>query len=355
MSKKVTMQDIADALGVSRSLVSRALADAYNVSEKTKALVRDEAERLGYIIKPAKKVHTFGNNNILVYIPRGSMYDQGFAMKILAGIEETAAKHGLRTSICVTENFYPPSPDNAMGVLILTTMSARNIRAVQTTGLPIVLVDFNYFGQPDDLSVLNFDNVTSESYNSILRMMNLLRAANHSHVAFVGYFLFARSFTKRYLDFLSTAKIFGIETAEVTWRRPESRPTESITKTIDKNRTFDIGEFLFNPEDLLDMLRSDFHPTALFCMNDVTAMQAYQVLKANGYAIPDDISIVGFDNISFSEWLEPPLTTIDIPKSAIGQEAVKLLISRWESPKKQPYVNVEVGTEIVERQSVKTL
>lgn len=101
-------------------------------------------------------------------------------------------------------------------------------------------------------------------------------------------------------------------------------------------------------------MRADNPPTALFCMNDIAATQVYQLLHASGYSIPDDVSVAGFDNIKIGRYLSPPLTTIDIPKKAMGQEAVKLLLTRAENPNEYTKT-VYVSTEVVLRDSVKKL
>jgi DNA-binding LacI/PurR family transcriptional regulator len=75
-----------------------------------------------------------------------------------------------------------------------------------------------------------------------------------------------------------------------------------------------------------ELFESGFEPTAIVCVNDYMATGAMRAVKARGLKVPDDISITGFDNIEFSEFTDPPLTTVDIPRTAIGRMAVEALL-----------------------------
>ena len=94
------------------------------------------------------------------------------------------------------------------------------------------------------------------------------------------------------------------------------------------------------------------HPeiTALFCYNDLLAMGAIQGCKEMGFQIPTDIAIIGFDNISFSALVDPPMTTIHVDKYEIGKRAASLLVQMLKSPNQEYPIEV-VDTELIIRQS----
>jgi DNA-binding LacI/PurR family transcriptional regulator len=105
---------------------------------------------------------------------------------------------------------------------------------------------------------------------------------------------------------------------------------------------------------LLDDLKSgDEPPTALFVGNDLMAMGVICALQTRGYRIPDDISVVGYDDIELASFTSPPLTTIHQPKGELGRLAADTLIKRIENPELKPEIRTLRST-LVERQSVKT-
>lgn len=95
-------------------------------------------------------------------------------------------------------------------------------------------------------------------------------------------------------------------------------------------------------------------PTAFFADNDLIAIGAMQALKECGYDIPKDVSVVGFDNLSFGMVSNPPLTTIHVYKHEMGELAVRELVQAIEDPKKVK-AKIQVYTDFVERGSVKEL
>ena len=95
-------------------------------------------------------------------------------------------------------------------------------------------------------------------------------------------------------------------------------------------------------------------PTAFFAENDLIGCSAIRAMQECGYRIPEDISVVGFDNRPISTLVEPQLTTINVPKDIFGPAAVDLLISRLDQGREQS-VKVEIGTSLVKRGSVKKI
>ena len=96
-------------------------------------------------------------------------------------------------------------------------------------------------------------------------------------------------------------------------------------------------------------------PTAFFADNDIVAICAMRVLRELGYAIPQDVSIIGFDNMTLSEMLDPPLTTIQIPKRMMGMAAVNAIIEKMKEDGGQGILKTEVATSLIVRQSVRLL
>ena len=102
------------------------------------------------------------------------------------------------------------------------------------------------------------------------------------------------------------------------------------------------------------LVKAEDLPTAFFADNDTIAIGAMRAIKEQGYRIPEDISIIGFDNISYGAISEPPLTTINVHKHEMGEMAVRELVRVTESSGRIK-MKVQVCTDFVERASVRTL
>ena len=102
------------------------------------------------------------------------------------------------------------------------------------------------------------------------------------------------------------------------------------------------------------ILRQDTLPTAVFCCNDVMALGAISAIGEKGLRVPDDISIIGYDNIHASRFYAPPLTTIHQSKSRLGVQAVNLLFERINH-KSEQRETIEIHPELVVRKSVKKI
>ena len=95
-------------------------------------------------------------------------------------------------------------------------------------------------------------------------------------------------------------------------------------------------------------------PTAFFADNDIIALSAMRALKEKGYRIPEDISIIGIDDMPMCELMDPPLTTMHVPKHQMGVQAVKRLLEKINSNSRE-ILTIEIRTSLVERQSIRTV
>ncbi len=103
--------------------------------------------------------------------------------------------------------------------------------------------------------------------------------------------------------------------------------------------------------DMKEILRTEQPAKCYFADNDLIAIGAMQALREAGFRIPEDISVVGFDDISAAEYVSPPLTTVEVPKSYLGETAVGRLVQMIEGHSLQP-LKVEVFTRLIRRKSV---
>jgi LacI family transcriptional regulator len=96
-------------------------------------------------------------------------------------------------------------------------------------------------------------------------------------------------------------------------------------------------------------------PTALFCVSDIIALGSLKALKSRGLSVPEDISLVGFDDLPTSAMSDPPLTSVKVSKTQIGRRAFQLLLGRMNSAEGPSYEKVYMGCEIVVRESLGVL
>ena len=94
-------------------------------------------------------------------------------------------------------------------------------------------------------------------------------------------------------------------------------------------------------------------PTALFASNDIMAYGVNRALQEMGYHVPEDISVVGFDDLPSSAFTDPPLTSIEVSKQLMGEMAIRLLATRIGSPEQIPPMKVQVGANLISRDSVR--
>lgn len=340
--KSVTMQTIADNLGISRSLVSRALSDDYGVNPKTKSLIEHEAKKLGYTPLHFKKKNRAGIPSLLVLMPRYTLLDTMFGTKVLESIERLTREASISLVLHLFNNHdnsinipLLESNNNIMGALILS-LSKTPIREplltlLQKENIPVVLLD------PLD-QVNNYDIVMADNYMSMYQLTEYVINKGHRRLLFVGHPHISTSFLNRYRG-----------CADCVDRHPEVHCDYILS--YHETHPMNVDEF---NEYMLDWPNNQ--RSAIICANDPCALLVYEKLTALGIRIPQDISVVGFDNVQKSINIHPALTTVDISTDTLVKEALQLLQSRNGAADTQAnHRLILVGAPIIERQSVREI
>ncbi|WP_214626510.1 LacI family DNA-binding transcriptional regulator [Paenibacillus agaridevorans] len=343
MKKKVTMQAIADELKLSKSLVSKALANQSGVSEETKELIRLTAMKLGYRINSSNKsIASSKTGNVVTLIPREDLSDFEYWGKIVRGIEEALSEmhfsmilSGIDISLPTSDGMPTSVSDRKVdGAIILGNIPPAYILAVQSTGIPVVLIDVHY-------NQLKLDHVLAENYSGGYDAAHYLIDYQHRKIGFVGDISYSYSFTQRFHGFNAAISEFnsrensGIE----AWHFIGSRQNHHTP---------------YSPEELEVALTKPDRPTALVCGNDPIAFDVLQQLEKLNIRCPEDISIIGFDNVQKCDWVTPALTSIDACKDQFGIRAVQMLFRRMDNPEIRSE-HTMISTEIIERSSVASL
>ncbi len=332
---EVTIKDIAKALEISPSTVSRALSDHPDISDSTKEKIIQKANSLNYnpnII--AQSLRSNRTKMIGVIVPE---IEHSFFASAISGIEEIAYHSGYITVVCNSNESYDREVINtnalvsnrAAGLIVSisqTTTKSEHLKAVMERNIPLVLFDrviedLNTFKVIIDDKMSAYKAVThliDRGYKKIAHLAGN-QEVNICRLRLDGY----RQALKDYNLPLNENNIFygGLH---------EKDGYNSIQKMIDDSNI----------------------PEAIFAVNDPVAFGAFKKLKESGYSIPKDVAIVGFSNNPMTELIEPKLTTVDQHAFMMGKKAAELIIKQIES--KDPvtdFTTVVLDAELIVRES----
>lgn len=334
--RHITIKDIAKALHVSPSTVSRALADHPEISRETKELVNAYAKEHKY--KPnalALSLRTSNTKTIGVILPQIVHY---FFSSVLSGIEDEAEKGGYRVIISQSNESYEKEVKGAGALLEARVCGVLASVAKNTTdyghfqelidsGIPMVFFDRICLG-------ILTDRVVVDDYAGVYSAVEYLIRTGCRRIAFFG--------SPANLA-ISNNRRMGYEDA----LRKNGLPVDkSLIKLCDNYAE----AFRLTPE-LLDMPEP---PDAFFAVNDETAIGILNVVKSRGLKIPEQVSVCGFTNNSLAEVSDPLLTSVDQHGYELGATAMRLLINRLNGLQdEQHIVSKVIKTNLVIRQTTR--
>lgn len=302
------IHEVAKRAGVSIATVSRVLSRPEAVAANTRRKVMQAVSQLGYAPNSAgKHLRTQKSGKLLVLVPDIS---NPFYSRILQSIEETAQRAGYAVLLGDTQQDVKREERytqmlrrrEAEGLIVVghgLPDAAIAVSEELTTAAPIVA------GCEVNRRV-NIPSVHIDNHAAARDAMEHLYELGHRRIGIV---------TGPMMSGLSRDRLQGVTACA------KARNAERDLIVVNGDFTIDSGRAA--AERLLD--RSD-PPTAIFCFNDQMAIAAMSVVRSFGCQVPKDVSVVGFDDISFARYTVPPLTTVAQPVREIGQEAVRLLL-----------------------------
>ncbi|MCM1026283.1 MAG: LacI family DNA-binding transcriptional regulator [Roseburia sp.] len=336
----VTAKKLAETLGLSEAAVSMALNNKPGVSTATRQRVLTAAKEQGYDFSRLNEAESVsrsmkGTLYFIIYRKHGAVVaDTPFFSELSQGIDSGCKKHHYYLNV-----FYLDEDENTRerlqsmihfdcrGILLLgTEMQAGDLEPFLRLKLPLVILD-TYF------ETLAADYVLINNMQGAYLATDYLINHCKSQPGYLRSSYSINNFQERADGFYKAVRSHGL---------PTSR---SVVHLLSPSLE---GAYA----DMLEILRAgEETASCYFADNDLIACGAIKALREYGFRIPQDISVIGFDNLPVSSYAEPSLTTIHVPKQDMGEAAVRRLAHITENPKEAP-VKLEISTQLVKRKSV---
>jgi DNA-binding LacI/PurR family transcriptional regulator len=328
---------IARKAGVSAATVSLALNNRHGVSKKTRERILGIVKDVGYK-KRSSRASQRGTIQFLKIIRHGHTLNEDhnvFIADYIDGITHTAKDVHLRVEfssvaagMSMNDLIYQMEQQDVAGFAVLgTELVEEEIRSIASVQKPVVFLD-TYF------SFLPFDFVDMDNLESVFLVVSRLVETGHRTIGMVTSPVHVTNFRLREEAFRECLKLLGC------------RFEEEYLFSVDSTYQGAWQEFAGH-------LRAGRHlPEGLFCCNDIVGLGVARALKDAGLRVPEDISLIGFDDLPASKHSDPPLTTIRVFKREIGSTAILLLRERIDHPEK-PCSKVVIGGDLVARQSIR--
>ncbi len=335
MTKKaVTMSDIAKAMNVSTVTVSKALGDRDGVSAELRERIKQKATEMGYRVHAGSHGTKDGlTYNIGIIVAKHFISDaSSFYWIVYRYIVELLQKQNYYGMLEVVNdhNGMEEIPNSVLdhkvdGLIVLGQLSDDYIGRLISHQLPTVFLDF--YGSREDA-----DAVLSDNFYGAYMLTSHLIENGHRRIGFLGSISSTSSIQDRYLGYYKALL--------------ENRiPLRQDWVIGDRSNESDIFPEFTLPNDM---------PTAFVCNCDETAYKLVNQLKNSGYSIPDDISVVGYDNHIYSTICNPRLTTIDVNSRVMSTEAVDIILHKIRDGNYRRGRTLVTG-KLVRRESVKTI
>lgn len=331
----MTIREIAKLANVSPSTVSIVLNNKEGVSDKTRKRILDLLNEYGYIPNRKKSVNkSSGNIRFLKYSNTGLLADKndGFISEIIDAIEIESRKLGYNLILTTVndQNLYEAltlvKSDQNMGMIFLGTELFDNTSYfLNNISIPFVIID-NY------MPSYNINCVVMNNHEIVKQAIKYLFDLGHHNIGYVRSCVTINNFVERNRGFKDAMECMGLNI------NPKH---EFIVMPSVEGAYGTMLDFLTSAKKM---------PTAFFCDNDTIAIGVMRALKESGYAIPDDVSVMGFDDIASAALIDTPLTTMRVSRISIGKWAVKLLMDAIDNPNSHS-VKIQTSAKLKIRES----
>lgn len=346
----VTLKDIAKKANVSISTVSRVINN-----DTTKPASKDTADKIWAIVKEMGYVPNQSARKLIkgeddtkavvnskaigcIFTSTKDTYNDPFYSHIAVGIQEEISKRGyvLAFTYSSYDTSFSPLYNNLStnpvdGIIVLGRFDKNTLEFLKNNFNNIVYAGVNYVNG-------GFDEVICDGYKGTNVAIEYLIKSGYEKIGFVGE-IPQQNEHKVINEHRYDAYKDVLRKSDIPYNSDYIVNTPLATK-----------EAYINMKNYLQNMNKEELPRAFFCANDVTAIGAMKAIRENGLTIPDDIAVIGLDDIEMASFVTPSLTTIKIPKKELGKTAAKILIDKIESGRDFP-LRVDIPFELKIRES----
>lgn len=331
-----TIKDVARIAGVSTTTVSHVINKTRFVAEATQEKVLAAVKELNYApsaVARSLKCNTTRTIGMLV-----TQSTNQFFSEVIDGVESYCYRQGYTLILCNTGGIYEKQRDYVRmlaekrvdGILVMCSdMTPELMEMLEGhSDIPKVIMDW---GLEDSQADTIMDNSEEGGYIATKHLID----NGHKDIACLSGHFSKMACKERIIGF----------------RRAMAEANLPVNEDWILEGNFECDTAVLAADKILAM---DHKPTAVFCFNDTMALGLMSRLQQKGVKVPDDISVVGYDNIELSEYFSPPLTTIHQPKRRVGKNAFEILLERIKNKAHDRRV-FEMHPELVARNTVKKL
>lgn len=327
---KVTLKTIADKLGVSTVAVHKALNDQKGVSNELRKKIKDYAKSVGYVQK--NRINDLNNKKFLFFILQDFFLtpSEQFYSTIFYFLTSECTKKNSTLQVAFIENENTLSKINATihsfkpdGVFFAGEVGEEILKHFSRYHIPTVFIDYY-----SPIYVNNY--IFVDNYQMSYMLTKHLIQNGHKNIGFIGDINATNSIADRYFGYLKA----------LTEERLTINNNWHININIERN------------PDLVDLPLNKVNPTAYVCHCDSAAQRLYAMLAVNNQKVPEDVSVVSFDNTNLCDSLIPKLTSIGLNKEGVAKKA---FLAMGEALKNKRISVIQLKSHLFERESVKEL
>lgn len=340
--KKVTIKDVASHANASMSTVSMVVNGKGYVSDEKRRDIVSSIRELGYVPSTSARNLASNRTNNIGFILREAHFtlSEPFYTRIFLGTEFESKNHNYYVLLATVPDDYKKEVDtprllkerNVDGIIIAGKVNEDLLREVEDSGIPFVLVDYQYKSYPC---------ITVDNLNAGIEAVRYLIEKGHSQIAFLGADPEHPSISARLEGYqLAMLKEGYKETNDLVFIEENESPTLQTGFKLAK-----------------EVFESGKKPTAIFCANDALALGLIKYAEQQKIKIPDELAVIGFDDVEGASFSSPKLTTVRVFKEQIGELALNHLAELLEDiPNKETKYErsnhmLTIPTELVIRES----
>lgn len=330
--RRVGIKDVAREAGVSINTVSRALNDKPDIRSETKEKVLEAAVRLGY--RPnrlAKGLRSNKSGTIGVIVTDVA---NPFFGALVKGVERAARDHDYSIILQDTDEDYEQE-EEAIQVMLAEQVDGLLITPVQTrkqTIEKLAKVDFPFVLLSRYFDDLETDYVVPDDFQGGFVATEHLLQQGHTKIAIVNGPLHISSAKERFQGSVEAFKHYGITLDQALVRTGALTVEEGYSLTH-------------------SLLKRQPRPTAIVAYSDFVAFGIMRAIHEAGLSIPEDVAVVGFDDVEFASCLNVPLTTVKSPTEKLSRQAIEILAARTSGRNPQANQGIKLAVELIARES----